>query len=155
MKRLWLPPRPRRSICGGGRGRALRWRRRTASRERASRSTASRPLHLHHLIDCSPSLGYTTLNILTAADTVLRSPCSADTSPLEGPPRSCWPRSRKVKGGLSQGSRSGIPAHDVHAQPTEQPEGSPRYADSSASWPTTRSSSTQHPSRARPSRGSR
>lgn len=72
-------------------------------------------------IDCSPSLGYTTVNILTAADSVLipvqceylasraLEAAQHDSQGQERPqPR---PRDR------------GIPADDVHAQPSEQPGG--------------------------------
>ena len=53
------------------------------------------------LIDCSPSLGYTTLNILTAADTVLI-PVQCEYLALEGLSK-LLATIRKVKGGLNPG----------------------------------------------------
>ncbi len=52
-------------------------------------------------IDCSPSLGYTTLNILTAADTVLI-PVQCEYLALEGLSK-LLATIRKVKGGLNPG----------------------------------------------------
>ena len=52
-------------------------------------------------IDCSPSLGYTTVNILTAADTVLI-PVQCEYLALEGPSK-LLNTIRKVKGGLNPG----------------------------------------------------
>ena len=52
-------------------------------------------------IDCSPSLGYTTVNILTAADTVLI-PVQCEYLALEGLSK-LLNTIRKVKGGLNPG----------------------------------------------------
>ena len=63
--------------------------------------SAARTLYDYILIDCSPSLGYTTVNILTAADTVLI-PVQCEYLALEGLSK-LLNTIRKVKGGLNPG----------------------------------------------------